>query len=142
MNLIENSQQLISRVVYDYLKFYFTPRKIASAEGLAYIYENALHLNLGKNVDHIDYAIYLAQNYPYSGILVKDHLTYKTLKRIIKPKGSKRDTLLPRNVHYLFNKLPEPLNLLLILEASKFRAIKMNKIINLWTAEKPLILLG
>lgn len=133
-----NSQHLLSLVVVHYIRDYFMPRRVDGSLKLKYIYENALHLNLGKNVDHINFALYLAQNYPYTGVLIRDKLTYKTIKRI----AETDNTRVTSNVQHLISKLPKLMNLLVILGATKFTNAKLNRAINSWTSEKPLILLG
>lgn len=138
MKEIVNSQHMMSLVVVHYIRDYFMPRKVTGKLRLSYIYENALHLNLGKNVDYINFALYLAQNYPYTGVLIRDRVTYKILRRMAATDNVK----IPSNVQFLISKLPKNMNLFIILNASKFSNNKLNRAINHWTSEKPLILLG
>jgi hypothetical protein len=140
MSLVENSQKLLSQVVYDYIKFYFTPAKMKGAESLQYMYENALHLNLGRNVDHFSYVAYLANQYPYVGIIVKDKYTLLALRKTSVKKYDA--TYLPRNISNRFEFLPKPVELLVIYEATKFSPRKLGRVLINWTTEKPLILLG
>jgi hypothetical protein len=140
MSLVENSQKLLSQVVYDYIKYYFTPVRMRGEGSFQYMYENALHLNLGRNVDHFSYVAYLANQYPYVGILVKDKATLTTLRRVSIKKYE--NTYLPRNISNRFEFLPQPVSLLIIYEATKHSARKLGRILANWTTEKPLILLG
>lgn len=140
MSLVENSQKLISQVVYDYIKYYFTPAKMKGKESFQYMYENALHLNLGRNVDHFSYVVYLANQYPYVGILVKSKSTLLSLRRTsVRLYNS---TYLPKNISNRFEFLPKPVELLVIYEATNLSPRKLGNILVHWTTEKPLILLG
>ena len=140
MSLVDNSQRLISQVVYDYLKFYFTPVKMKGKESYQYMYENALHLNLGRNVDHLSYILFLARQYPYCGVVVKDARTLKAIKRADVKRGDR--TLVPKSVAHSFQTLPKPVELLIIYEATKLSARRLGRTLVNWTTEKPLILLG
>ncbi len=139
-----STSQLISYVVEHYIKYNFTPLNDSLLEGsdkATHIYQNGLHLNLGKNVDHTEYCLWLAANSPYYGVITKDTYTLKGIRKYYRPEMFKH-TVVPRTVQLKISDLPADTEVLVLMNSTQFSGTKMRKILYSWTTEKPILFLG
>jgi hypothetical protein len=138
-----DSSQLLFYTIEHYIKNTFSPLNIefeTANKRISYIYENALHLNLGKNVDHLEFGLFLAANSPYYGIVIPDKSFVSSLRNHYRPERFSH-TKLPVTVQPSLSKLPTTTQVLVILHASRYRK-KIPSIIANWTTTKPLLLIG
>lgn len=138
-----SSSQLLSYTVDHYIRYNFTPlnKELSNQDKADHIWQNGLHINLGKNVDHIEFGLYLAMNSPYYGVVVKDFYTLTGLKKYYREDLFKH-TRIPKTVQLQLNKLPVTTQVLILLEASKFTQRKIKTILYSWTTDKPILFIG
>lgn len=138
-----DSSQLLYYSVEHYIKNTFSPLNIefeTTKQRLSYMFQNALHINLGKNVDHLEFGLYLAANSPYYGVVIPDISFVSKLRKHYRPERFAHSKL-PITVQHTIKKLPITTQVLVILLASKYRN-KLNNIVSNWTTTKPLLLIG
>lgn len=139
--VVENSLQILSTTVNHYVRNNFTPIKIEGEQKVNYIWENGLHLSLGKNVDHTEYCLYLAANAPFYGVLVKDYATLTGLKQYYRI-GLGSHTQVPKTVQLKLFALPKETQVLVLCNSTQWSDIKLKKTIRNWTTEKPILFIG
>ena len=137
----ENTLQILSHTVNHYIRNNFSPAKIQGEEKVDYIWENGLHLNLGKNVDHTEYCLWLAANAPYYGVLVKDYATLTGLKQYYRV-GIGKHTEVPKTVQLKLFALPKEIQVLVLANSTQWSGNKLKKTIRNWTTEKPILFIG
>lgn len=133
--------ELLHRTVAHYLKHNFHSVTIEGEKKVAYMMENALRISLGRSYDHTEYCLWLADNAPYYGVLVKDYATLVALKRrnrVDKHKHSKLST----QVQLKIKNLKIETQVLILLNASQFSTKRQKIIIRSWPSTKPLIYIG
>lgn len=139
-----STSQLLSYVVDHYIRYNFTPLNNSILEGAdkaLHIYQNGLHLNLGKNVDHTEYCLWLAANSPYYGVIAKDTYTLKGIKKYYRPEIF-HHTIVPKTVQLKISDLPANTEVLVLMNATQFSNMRLKKILYSWTTEKPILFLG
>lgn len=137
----ESTQQILSSTVNHYIRNNFCAVKIQGEEKVDYIWENGLHLCLGKNVDHTEYCLFLAANAPMYGVLVKDYATLTGLKQYYRISLGFH-TQVPKTVQLKLFALPKETQVLVVAEATKWSGNKLKKTIRNWTTEKPILFIG
>lgn len=138
-----DSSQLLYYTVEHYIKYTFAPLNVefeTNKQRTSYMFQNALHLNLGKNVDHLEFGLYLAANSPYYGVVIPDRALITKLRKHYRPERFSHSKL-PVTVQPTLSRLPTTTQVLVILLASKYRN-KVQGIVSNWTTTKPLLLIG
>lgn len=138
---MKTSTIVLSEVVNHYLANVFTSVTIPDAQKIDHIEKNALRINLGKNVDHLEYCLYLASNAPYYGVLVKDYSTLTKLKKFHQISLGTHTTV-PKTVQCRIGNLPADTEVLVIADATEMSNKKLRAIFNSWYTEKPILLIG
>lgn len=137
---MKESLIILSNTVNHYIKNAFTPVKIEGPKKLEYMYRNALHISLGRNVDHTEYCLFVAATAPYYGVIVKDYKTLHSLKQFYRIKANKHSKV-PLTVQIKVRNLPLT-EVLIIMNATEFTTIRLRNVLQSWTTEKPLLLIG
>lgn len=137
---MKESLSLLSNVVSHYITSTFTPVKLTGPKRLEYMYRNALHISLGKNVDHTEYCLFVAATAPYYGVIVKDYKTLHSLKQFYRIESNKHSKV-PMTVQMKVKNLPQ-VEVLIIMNATEFTTTRLKNVLQAWTTEKPLLLIG
>ena len=137
----DSTLQILSTTVNHYLKHNFTGLRVEGEDKVSYIWENGLHLNLGRNVDHMEYCMWLAANAPYYGVLVKDYATLTGLKQYYRI-GIGKHTEVPKTVQLKLFALPKEIQVLVLANSTQWSGNKLKKTIRNWTTEKPILFIG
>ncbi len=137
---MKESLILLGNVVSHYIKTNFFPVKLEGTKKLEYMYKNALHISLGSNVDHTEYCLFVADTAPYYGVIVKDFKTLQALKRYYRIETNKHSKV-PSTVQMKVKNLP-PTEVLIVMNATEFTTTRLKNILQAWTTEKPLLLIG
>lgn len=138
-----NSTQLLYYVIEHYIRYNFTPLNIefrSNRERIKYMYENALSINLGKNVDHVELCLSIAASSPYYGVILPNS---GLLRKIRKYYRSERfgQSRIPTTVQSRIKRLPANTEVLLIMNASNYKN-RLTRTLTSWTTKKPLLLIG
>ena len=139
--IVDSTLQILSTTVNHYLKHNFTGLRLEGEDKVNYIWENGLHLNLGRNVDHMEYCMWLAANAPYYGVLVKDFATLTGLKQYYRI-GLGKHTEVPKTVQLTFLNLPKTTSVLVLADCSKWKSPKIKRALRNWDSTKPTLFLG
>ncbi len=137
----DSTLQILSTTVNHYIRYNFTPTKVNGEDKVDYIWENGLHLNLGKNVDHTEYCLWLAANGQYYGVLVKDYVTLTGLKQYYRI-GLGSHTEVPKTVQLKLFMLPKETQVLICMNSTEWSGNKLKKVLRNWTTEKPTLFIG
>lgn len=133
--------ELVHLNVAHYLKHNFRPVDIEGEKKVEYMMQNALRISLGKNFDHMEYCIWLADNAPNYGVLIKNYATLKTM-RAQKRLGKWKHSKLSKQIQLKVRNLATDTQVLVLLNASQFSTVRIKKIVRAWPSTKPVLFIG
>jgi hypothetical protein len=135
------STLLLSNIVNHYILNIFTPVTLFTGSKVKFFERNALRINFGDKIDHMDYCLFLASNSPYYGVLVDKGSTLVKLKKFHRIKIGAH-TEVPKTVQTQLKKLPPETQVLILANATHFTKRKLNNIFSSWRTDRPLLLIG
>ena len=103
--------------------------------------ENALRISLGKNFDHTEYCVWLADNAPNYGVLVRNHATLEMM-RSQKRLGKWKHSNLSKQIQLKLLELDVDTQVLVFLNASQFSTVRIQRIMRAWPSDKPVLFIG
>ena len=133
--------EILHATVAHYLKYNFRSINIEGERKVRYMLNNALRISLGKSYDHSDYCLWLADNAPNYGVLIKDYATLKLMKAE-KRAGKWKHTNISKQVQIKIKYLDKDTQVLVLLNASMFSTKRLTNIARGWPSTKPLIFIG
>lgn len=133
--------EVLHNVVVHYLKWNFKRTDLEGEQKVKYMLENAFRISLGKNYDHSEYCLWLADNAPDYGVIIKDYATLKALKAKHRERKWKH-TRVSNQVQIKISSLDINTQVLVILNASEFSEYKLKKLMRSWKSTRPIIMVG
>ena len=133
--------EVVHLTVAHYLKYNFRPVELEGEKKVKYMIENALRISLGKSFDHTEYCLWLSDNAPHYGVIIKDYATLKSM-RAQKRRGKWKHSELSSQIQIKVKSLDIGTKVLILLNASEFSTKKLKTIARSWPSNKPLIFIG
>ena len=115
--------------------------RIEGEHRVHYMMKNALRISLGKTYDHTEYCLWLADNAPYYGVVVKDWATLDYMKRE-KRRGKWKHSSLSKQVQLKIKNLRVDTQVLVLLNSSEFSEYRIKALMRSWPSDRPVLFIG